>query len=117
MTVDAQMAVDAQMTVDTHTLAGQIKRMAADAGFALCGIAPADASNYRAFFRQWLDDGRHGTMEYLAKRFDERTDPRVYSPGARSVICVAVNYYTPLQPQPEGSGRIARYALGNDYHE
>jgi epoxyqueuosine reductase len=105
------------MNVDPYSLAGEIKRRAGDAGFALCGIAPAESSQYREFFRRWLDDGRQGTMEYLAKRFEERTDPRVYFPGTRSIICVAMNYYTELQPAREGEGRVARYALGNDYHD
>jgi epoxyqueuosine reductase len=60
-------------------------------------------------------------MRYLHGRFDERTDPSVYVPGARSVVCVAINYHVPLEPVPEGEqarhGRIARYALGDDYHE
>src|SRR3954470_22055487 len=101
------------MTMDMHTLAGQIKRRAADAGFSLCGIAPTGASKYRDFFKQWLADGSHGTMDYLSKRFDERVDPQAYFPGARSVICVAFNYHTQLQPPTQGDGRIARYALGN----
>jgi epoxyqueuosine reductase len=90
-------------------------------GFDLVGIAPADASQYRDYFRQWLDDGNAGTMQYLAKRFGERTDPRVYLPAAASVICVAMNYHVPLQSVPENEkvnhGKIARYALGDDYHE
>jgi epoxyqueuosine reductase len=105
------------MSIDPYTFAGDIKRRAVDAGFALCGIASADSSKYRDFFRHWLDDGRHGTMDYLAKRFDERTDPRTYFPAARSVICVAFNYYTKLDPPRDGDGRVARYALGNDYHD
>lgn len=59
-------------------------------------------------------------MSYLSKRFEERADPSVYLPGAQSVICVAMNYYTHLEPAPSAgnaSGRIARYALGDDYHE
>ena len=56
-------------------------------------------------------------MEYLAKRFDERTDPATYLPGARSVICVAMNYHVPLEQAPADAGKIARYALGDDYHE
>jgi epoxyqueuosine reductase len=57
-------------------------------------------------------------MEYLHRRFEERTDPATYMPGARSVICVAMNYHVPLnEPSPGPSGKIARYALGEDYHE
>ena len=101
--------------------ADAVKRRAREAGFDLVGIAPAAPSQYRAYLRRWLDDGRAGSMHYLANRFDERTDPAAYLPGARSVICVALNYHVPLEPAPEAGrgrhGRVARYALGDDYHE
>jgi epoxyqueuosine reductase len=106
---------------DAREIAGQIKRRARDLGFDLVGIAPATPSAYREYFRQWLDDGKAGTMEYLARRFDERTDPSAYLPGAKSVVCVAWNYHALLAPVPESDrahhARIARYALGDDYHE
>ncbi len=107
--------------LDTHQLAGEIKRRATELGFDLVGIADARPSAYRDYLRNWLDDGQAGTMHYLAERFEERTDPGAYLPGARSVICVAMNYYTPLEPVPADEapyhGRVARYALGDDYHE
>lgn len=103
---------------DTHTLAGQIKAKAIDLGFDLVGIASAEPSRYREFFRQWLDDGHAGTMQYLSDRFDERTDPATYFPHAKTVICVAQNYHVKLDTPPPGDrGRIARYALGDDYHD
>jgi epoxyqueuosine reductase len=100
-------------------LAGEIKAQARRLGFDLAGIAPATPSHYRDYLRQWLDDGRHGTMDWLANRFEERTDPTVYLPGAASVICVGLNYFTQLAGPPDDAdhGRIARYALGEDYHE
>lgn len=107
--------------LDVHQLAGGIKRRATELGFDLVGIAGAGPAQYRDYLRTWLDDGQAGTMHYLAQRFDERTDPGAYVPGARSVIGVAVNYHTPLEPVPEDErpyhGRVARYALGDDYHE
>jgi epoxyqueuosine reductase len=107
--------------MDNHTLAGEIKRQARKAGFDLCGIAPAEPSAYRDYYRQWLDEGRSGSMHWMEGRFDERTDPGVYVPGARSIICVAMNYHVALEPvaaeeQPH-HGKVARYALGDDYHE
>jgi epoxyqueuosine reductase len=106
---------------DSHQLAADVKRRAKDLGFDLIGIADARPSEYRDYLRNWLDDGQAGTMNYLAARFEERTDPRAYLPGARSVICVAINYHTPLE-EPRADerpyhGRVARYALGDDYHE
>jgi epoxyqueuosine reductase len=53
----------------------------------------------------------------LGDRVAERTDPAKYFPDARSVISVASNYRVELEPLPPKSGRVARYALGDDYHE
>ena len=86
------------MQDDRLQLTRDIKARARALGFDLAGIAPAQASLYRQYLRQWLDDGQAGTMEYLASRFDERTDPAAYLPGAKSVVCVAVNYHVPLEP-------------------
>jgi epoxyqueuosine reductase len=107
------------MSFDPHDLASRIKQKARLLGFDLAGIASAEPSRYRAHFERWLAEGRHGTMHYMERRLQERTDPASYLPGAKSVICVALNYHTPLEP-PAGEaprGRIARYALGRDYHE
>jgi epoxyqueuosine reductase len=103
--------------INTHQLAAELKQRAHQLGFDLVGIADASPSKYRDYYRQWLDDGRAGTMDYLHKRLDERTNPSVYLPGAKTVICVAINYFTPLDPAPPGAGKVARYALGDDYHE
>jgi epoxyqueuosine reductase len=83
----------------------------------LVGITDAAPSAYRQYFRQWLDSPRAGDMDYLQRRFDQRVDPAVYLPGANSVICLATNYHVPLEPPPDSSAaRVARYALGDDYH-
>jgi epoxyqueuosine reductase len=103
-----------------HALAQKIKEHARALGFDLVGIAPAAPSAYRDYLRNWLDAGQAGEMAYLANRFEERTNPATYLPGAASVICIAINYYQPLEEREttEGvEGRIARYALGDDYHE
>jgi len=103
-----------------NQLAARVRQRARDLGFDLVGISDASPSKYREYFRQWLDDGQAGTMEYLSRRFDERTDPATYFPGAKAVICVAINYHAKLDAPPADAGpqgRIARYALGDDYHE
>lgn len=104
-------------------LAAQVKQLARGLGFDLIGIAPAHPSAHRDYFRAWLDAGRAGTMDYLAERFEERVDPGSYLPGARSAVCVAVNYHVPLEDATAAAapadlaGRVARYALGTDYHD
>jgi epoxyqueuosine reductase len=109
------------VSFDPNQLALQVKQRARELGFDLVGIAPASPSRYREYLRQWLDDGQGGTMEYLASRFEERADPGAYLPGAQSVICVAMNYHVRLEESAEDAGgvrgKIARYALGDDYHE
>jgi epoxyqueuosine reductase len=111
----------AELQSDLHQLSAEIKNRARSIGFDLVGIASAEPSQYRNYLRAWLDDGQHGTMRWLEGRFDERTDVRAYLPGARSVICVAMNYHVELQEADiadcANHGRIARYALGEDYHE
>jgi epoxyqueuosine reductase len=104
-----------------HALTARIKDRAHALGFDLVGVAPAAPSQHAEFLRRWLDEGRGGSMSYLSNRFDERTNPAAYLPGAQSVICVAMNYHYPLEPAPPEDrpfhGRIARYALGEDYHQ
>lgn len=92
-----------------------LKATALSLGFTAVGIASADPPETLEAYRAWLDRGFHGTMTYLAESFGLRSDPGHLLPGARSVIAVALNYHQPLAHRP-GQPRIARYALGRDYH-
>lgn len=86
-------------------------------GFDLCRIAPASTPPHAKEFRAWLAAGKNGEMEWLARNADRRTDPQLVLPGARSAIVLAMNYRaTPSARSPQ-TGRIASYALGDDYHE
>src|ERR1700743_1420406 len=40
----------------------------------------------------YLDDGRHGTMDWMERNADRRADPRVLWPDARSVVVLGLNY-------------------------
>ena len=54
----------------------------------------------------------------MARDVARRTDPRELLPGARSVVVVALNYFTPHEHANEqGTGKISRYAWGDDYHD
>ncbi|MFG0259081.1 MAG: tRNA epoxyqueuosine(34) reductase QueG [Phycisphaerales bacterium JB041] len=88
-------------------------------GFALSGAAMLEESRHGAALREWLDEGKHGEMSWLAETLDERLEPTRVLPGARSVVMVADFYGSRgdgrEEPHP-GHGRIARYARGRDYH-
>ena len=98
-----------------------IKRKAAELGFAACGIAPATAHPELRFFPEWIARGYAGEMEYLARSVDDRTDIRRVMPSVRSVIVTATLYNTdrPYSTECADSERahVARYAWGSDYHE
>jgi epoxyqueuosine reductase len=93
--------------------AAAIKARAAELGLDACGITGADPSRHAAFFQQWTEAGRAGEMAWLARDPARRADPRLVLPGAKSLIVAGLNYW---QPSPARRGRIARYALGDDYH-
>lgn len=89
---------------------------ALELGFADCRIAPALPAAHREIYEQWVADGKHGDMAWMARNIERRTDPRVVLPGAQSVITLAMNYYQgPMEHAP--NYRIARYAWNNDYHD
>jgi epoxyqueuosine reductase len=96
-----------------------IRQQAGELGFELVGIVPAAAlSAEHERLREWLARGYHGEMSWMARDPEKRTDPRKVFPAARSIIVVALNYYTPEQHSPSpGSGKVSRYAWGDDYHD
>lgn len=104
---------DASPTPQQHIL-----QLGQDLGFALTGIAHATPTDHQDVFEQWLGEGKHGQMEYLAEHAEIRNDPDQLLPGARSIICVLDRYahQTDL-PTASPAGRIARYAWGDDYHK
>ena len=90
-----------------------LKSRVSELGLDACGITSATPSQHAAFYQQWLTEGRAGEMQWLSREPERRADPRIVLQGARSIIAAGLNYW---QPQPAGRGRIARYALGEDYH-
>lgn len=67
-------------------------------------------------YRQWIDEGHNGCMEWAARYLDVRDNPQLLLDGARSVIMVAMNYY-PARFQNPDAPQFAYYAYGRDYHE
>lgn len=94
----------------------ELKLFGAELGFQSIGIARAGSATSISAYDAWLAHGFHGEMTYLARHRQAKTDPRLLLDGAESVIAVALNYAQPSQVN-RGQPRIARYALGRDYHK
>ena len=96
----------------------QVKAEAACLGFSACGLAPAEpvAPWRMEGMKQWLAEGKHGEMDYLARHSALRATPESVFEGARTVIAVALNYYPAAALSDEGYA-LARYAYGRDYHD
>lgn len=94
-----------------------VKKTALELGFDFCGIAKAVRLDEDARrLETWLNNGMQGSMSYMEKYFDQRIDPTLLVPGAKSVITLLLNYF-PAQQQPESAPKVSRYAYGRDYHE
>jgi epoxyqueuosine reductase len=96
-----------------------IKSLAKQNGFEKVGVVRADSLNAeRELLIEWLARGYQADMKWLERDPTQRTDPKEFFPEAKSVVVVALNYYTPSQHKdsPE-TGKVSRYAWGDDYHE
>lgn len=100
------------------SLSSDIKSRARDLGFEQAGIARIGPLPRSEFLGEWLARAYQGEMGYMARDPERRADPARYDPGARSVVCVARNYYSGPRPSTTPSeGVVSRYAWGRDYHE
>jgi epoxyqueuosine reductase len=96
-----------------------IKDQARALGFDKVGVVPATVlTEEGAKLREWLARGFHGQMAYMARNPEQRSDPRLLLPSAKSVVCVALNYFRPDRHVDDPDvGKISRYAWGDDYHD
>lgn len=113
------MDVVAHTTEPRARLSARIKERALSEGFHKVGIVPAaPLTPERGRLEEWLRRGFHREMRWMAQNVDRRTDPRELLPAARSVVAVALNYYTPHDHvRDPATGKISRYAWGDDYHD
>ncbi len=104
--------------MDYADLARRIKAWALELGFEAAGIADADLSAAEPRLVQWLAQGRHGEMEYMARHGTLRARPADLHPGTLRVISCRMNYFVSHETDPEpGQAVISRYARGRDYHK
>ena len=95
-----------------------IDRTARASGATHIGASDLDDPN-ASLFDEWIARGNHATMNYLAKNRDTRLDPHTRFPWAKSAIVILVPYASE-RPHADAnalSNHIARYALGDDYHD
>ncbi|MBI1793523.1 MAG: tRNA epoxyqueuosine(34) reductase QueG [Chloroflexi bacterium] len=91
-------------------------------GFILAGVTTPDPPPHLSVFEDWLMQGRHASMNYLAddRSRARRADPRLILPECKSILVLALPYTDPktaeASNQPAPSGRVASYAWGDDYH-
>ena len=95
----------------------EIKAKILSVGFHQVGIASKDDDPQAiSHLKTWLSLGYHSDLTWMSN--PKRQEIRACFPEVQSVICVALNYYTPItRPEAEGYGKISRYAWGRDYHK
>lgn len=91
-------------------------------GFDVVGFAKPDLpERVEAGYRAYVDDGRHGDMDWLETTFDRRKSPKALWPDVKSIIVLGMNYGPDRDPletlsQPDAGG-ISVYARHRDYHD
>jgi epoxyqueuosine reductase len=109
--------------LEMEELARRIKAWGRELGFQAIGISDTDLGEAEDHLLQWLADGHHGAMDYMAKHGAKRARPTELVPGTLRVISVRMNYF----PEPSHAAEavlldpsrayVSRYALGRDYHK
>jgi epoxyqueuosine reductase len=109
-----------RVDASSGNLSSSIKQWGRELGFQAVGIADADLSAAEPRLLEWLAQGWHGEMEYMARHGALRARPAELKPGTLRVISCRMNYLNDspqeLQEDPE-TANIARYARGRDYHK
>ena len=96
-----------------------IKKLAADAGFDLCGLAPCrHLVENESMLRAWLGKGYQSSLAYMERNVEKRADPRKLVEGARTAVVCAVSYKNRAgEGYPPGHRtKVASYACAADYH-
>ena len=108
---------------ELKALAEDIKCWSRDLGFQQTGIAGVELAEDESHLRDWLAQGQHGEMDYMARHGDKRSRPSELHPGTLRVISVRMDYGTgedaaAWETLADGArAYVARYALGRDYHK
>ena len=90
-----------------------ITEKAESLSFDTVGFVATPVNLQNEYYLRWIAEKKHGNMSWFERNNERRMQPRKILPKAKSIICLGVNYY---QDNPERRSRIAKYALGKDYH-
>jgi len=114
---------DRHPAFDSNALVSQIQTWGAELGFQQVGISGVDLAADEIRLLEWLDDGRHGEMQWMAHHGEKRSQPELLVPGTISVISARMDYWPGTAADAEQVlenptlGYVSRYALGRDYHK
>jgi epoxyqueuosine reductase len=114
--------------IGSHQLVSRIQAWARELGFSQIGIAGVDLSSAEAGLAQWLAQGFHGEMHYMAAHGTRRARPAELVPGTVSVITARMDYLPRGTPDDwqaiefdrlrrPGEAIVSLYARGRDYHK
>ena len=108
---------------DWAALASRIQTWGHELGFESVGVSDGDLAQEELRLLNWLDAGRHGEMDYMARHGATRARPAELVPGTVRIITARLNYW-PASARAANDvlsdshrGYVARYALGRDYHK
>jgi epoxyqueuosine reductase len=104
-------------------LASSIREWGRELGFQQVGIAGVDIAADEERLMRWLEQGRHGAMDYMQRHGRRRARPQELIPGPLRVIAARMDYLPPRARDADevladpDRGYVSRYALGRDYHK
>ena len=109
-------------SVEWAALVDKIKVWGQELGFVELGISAGDLAFATPKLMRWLELGRHGEMDYMAKHAALRAAPSALVAGTQSIISARLPYWPTAMPAESilangDLGYISRYALGRDYHK
>jgi len=114
--------------IGSHQLVNRIQALARELGFSQIGVAGVDLSSAEDGLMQWLAQGFHGEMHYMAAHGTRRARPAELVPGTVSVITARMDYLPRATPddwqaiefarlERPAEGIVSLYARGRDYHK
>ncbi len=121
LTVESSLSRE-MTSLELSELSLQIKNWAQELGFAQLGITDTDLKAEEPKLQQWLDNGYHGEMSYMANHGMMRARPHELHPGTIRVLSARMDYLPPeagfaSNLSNPNLGYISRYAGGRDYHK